>query len=111
MQFSVSYIIFCLIVEANFNAMDIGNRYVLERDPNIGFGFNLCLRGERYFIQSLSPEGPAKKAGLFEYAWVQELNSISITGHSPQNVISFSFFICLSFNVSLILTYLGRIYY
>ena len=79
-----NYILF--IVVAYFNAMDIGNRYVLERDPNIGFGFNLCLRGERYFIQSLSPEGPARKAGLFEYAWVQELNSISITGRPPQDV-------------------------
>ncbi|KAI6660927.1 Rho guanine nucleotide exchange factor 12 [Oopsacas minuta] len=62
------------------------NRYLLERDPNIGFGFNLSLRGERYFIQNLSPEGPAKKAGLFEYAWIQEFNSISITGLLPQDV-------------------------
>lgn len=67
--------------------MDIGNRYVLERDPNIGYGFNLCVRGDRYFIQNLSPEGPAKKAGLFEYAWVQELNSINITGLPPKDVI------------------------
>ena len=72
---------------------EASSQYVLERDPNLGFGFNLELRGRRYFIQNLSPEGPARKAGLVEYAWVQELNSKSVTGLLPQHVKLLSYFI------------------
>ena len=70
---------------------EAGSQYVLERDPNLGFGFSLELRGQRYFIQSLSPGGPAKKAGLVEYAWIQELNSQTVTGLLPQHVKLFLF--------------------
>ena len=65
---------------------EVEKRYVLEKDPDLGFGFSLEQRENHYFVQTLTPDGPASKAGLTEFARVCNLNDTDITGILPEQV-------------------------